>query len=430
MFGLHPMHVESVAWVSERKDVLSTFFGLLALIFYARFAQQKEASSKQQGAPVSLIPSPYFWSLFFFALSLLSKPMLVTFPCVLLLLDYWPLRRFKTQGRLKLLVEKIPFFLCSTAICVVTVLAQKRMGGMRTTASFPLSARVENALVAYCRYLGKLFWPINLPFFYPHPGHWPPLTVAGAAALLLGLFYWAWRMRHNHPYVLVGWCWFVGTLVPVIGLVQVGFQSIANRYSYVPFIGIFLLLAWGLPTLIQHWRHHFFISFILTAAAISICLPLTRRQIGYWKDSEILYRYASAIIDNNWEAHARLGLVLSKQGRMDEAIDEYRLALTVKPDDTDARYDLANVLCRKGMWDEAVGQYQEELKLNPDDFSGHNNLGVALLRRQRPDEAIAQFREALRLNPNDMDAQKNLLAAEKFNHADTSSPVLSNGPAR
>ena len=418
MFGLHPLHVESVAWASERKDVLSTLFWLLTLLAYSHYVKRKERGPNNAPAagpgftfPRSSGAIYYGLALFFFVLGLMSKPMLVTVPFVLLLLDYWPLNRFKINEPMKLVVEKAPFFLFSVAICLVTISAQKGAGGVRTMANFPLMDRVENALVSYGRYLGKLFWPANLPFFYPHPGHWPLTVVVAAGFLLLGLSALAWMTRRDHPYLLVGWCWFVGTLVPVIGLVQVGFQSIANRYTYVPFIGLFLSLSWGAQALTKHWRHQFFVLFTLATAAILICIPVTRIQIGYWKDSEILFQYASVVIKNNWKAHARLGLVLSKEGRLDEAINQYREALRLKPDDADAHYDLANALYRKGLGDEAISQYREDLKLSPDDPEGHNNLGAVLFQKGNLNEAITQFQEALRLKPDYANAQKNLAAA-------------------
>jgi len=418
MFGLHPLHVESVAWVAERKDVLCATFWLLCLLFYAGYARQDSKRQNRVAGETcvsrffSFPGSIHYWcALFCFLLGLMSKPMVVTLPFVLLLLDFWPLKRFQTCGFMKLVAEKTPFFFFSVAGCIVTILAQKAAGEVRTMAAFPLTARLENVPVSYCRYLGKFFWPANLSILYPHPGHWPIAAVVAAAFLLPGLTVWAWMTRRDHPYLLVGWCWFVGTLVPVIGLVQVGCQSIANRYTYMPFIGLFLCLGWGVPTLIKQRRCRFIVSFILTVAAILACIPVTRTQIGYWKNSGILFQYANVVIDNNWEAHARLGLVFNKEGRLDEAISQYREALRLKPDDADTRFDLANALYRKGMWDEAISQYGEELKLSPDDPDGHNNLGVVLFQKGNLNEAITQFREALRLRPDYASAQKNLAAA-------------------
>ena len=418
MFGLHPVHVETVAWVSERKGVLCTAFSLSSLLCYSGYARRESKQQNGTAGPGRLAFLPhsagathYWFALLFFALGLMSKPMLVTLPFVLLLLDYWPLNRFSDNNNLKLAVEKIPFFLLSAAVCVITIPAQKMAGGVRTMATFPLTVRMENALVSYCRYLGKFFWPENLPFFYPHPGHWPLAEVLSAGLLLLVVFFGAWMTRRSHPYFLMGWCWYVGTLVPMIGLVQVGFQSIANRYTYLPLIGICICLAWGANTLTQRWRYQSWVLFILAAAAIGICIPVTRVQIGYWKNSEILFEYASVVIKNNWVAHGRLGLVFSKQGRLDDAIREYREALRLKPDDADTHYDLANALGRKGLWVEAISQYREDLKLNPDDPAGHNNLGVAFFQKGKLKEAVSEFQEALRLKPDYTDARRNLAAA-------------------
>jgi len=424
MFGLHPMHVESVAWVSERKDVLSTLFWWLVILAYGGYVNRKRqgqpgAREKKTG-PVAFLDSSaicYGLALVCFGLGLMSKPMLVTLPFTLLLLDYWPLNRFKTDAPVRLIWEKAPFFFLSAVICLAAIPAQKSAGGIRTMAAFSLLERIENTPVSYCRYLGKLFWPVNLPFFYPHPGHWPLTTVLAATLLLLCLSGFAWQTRHHHPYLLTGWCWFVGTLIPVIGLVQVGYQSIANRYTYVPYVGLFIGLAWGVPTLLKNWRFRFPALFLLTAAAILVCLPITRLQIGYWKNSHILFQYASVVIDNNWEAHARLGLVFNDEGRLDEAIDQYRQALKLKPDDADTHYDLANALCRKGLWNEAIAEYREDLKLSPGDYTGYNNLGAALFQAGRLSEAIAQFQEALRLKPDYADASRNLATALRTQNA-------------
>ena len=443
MFGLHPVHVESVAWVSERKGVLCTTFSLLSLWCYSRYAR-REPEPPGRGAEAGsrpLLPHvpgmTYYWlAVLCFALGLMSKPMLVTMPFVLLLLDYWPLNRFRNHTDLKLVVEKIPFLLLSIAMCVITIPAQQMAGGVRTIATFPLTVRLENALVSYCRYLGKFFWPTNLPFFYPHPGHWPLAEVLGAGVLLLAVFICAWMLRRNHPYFLTGWCWYVGTLVPMIGLVQVGFQSIANRYTYVPSIGIFIALAWGACALSRRWRHQSRILFALAAAAMVVCVPLTRVQIGYWKDSEILFQYASVVIKDNWVAHGRLGLVFSKQGRVDAAIREYREALRLNPDDADTHYDLANALCRKGLWDEAISQYREDLKLNPDDAAGHNNLGVALFQKGRLPDAVSEFQAALRLKPDYPEASRNLAGAMRALNAPAApatpghDPVSTSPPGR
>ena len=424
LFGLHPTHVESVAWVAERKDVLSTLFAFLTLLAYARYTQQRSSAECRACAAGTAVPAfavrrgtpDYVLALLCFVFGLMSKPMLVSMPLVMLLLDYWPLRRFPGPGSgagfRGLILEKVPFLACSFAACVVALQGQTTVGGMRTMASFPLTVRLENALVAYGRYLGKLFWPAKLPFFYPHPGHWPLVTVLATTVLLAGISLGAWMMRRDRPYLLVGWCWYVITLLPVIGLVQVGYQSMANRYMYVPSIGIFLALAWLAHAMTRRWRNQWLLLSASAAVVTLACIPITRLQIGYWKNSKLLFQYASVIIDNNWLAYARLGLVFSQEGRTDEAISEYRQALKLNPDDADTHYNLANALYRKGLLDEAIGQYQESLKLNPNDAGGHNNLGIVLFQKGRRPEAIAQFQEALRLKPDWDEVRRNLAAAE------------------
>src|ERR1041384_6646102 len=268
LFGLHPLRVESVAWLAERKDVLSGLFFMLVLIAYAKFVQ----STGHTGSAISQAPNPtvkrcassfiiyhpfwyfYLLALVFFVLGLMSKPMLVTLPCIMLLLDFWPLHRVKKEGITTVVVEKVPFFLVAAASSVVTLLVQQRGGAVIAIARLPLHLRLENALVSYCRYLAKLFWPAKLSVFYPLPPHWATPTVLLAAVLIAGVSVFVLTMWRRHPYLPVGWFWFVGTLIPVIGLVQVGAQSMADRYSYLPSIGVFIALVWGGCNLVQRRR--------------------------------------------------------------------------------------------------------------------------------------------------------------------------------
>jgi Flp pilus assembly protein TadD len=446
LFGWHPLRVESVAWVTERKDVLSAFFGLLSLIFYVRFVQQKEARSKPQGTSVSLILSPYCWSLFFFALGLMSKAMLVTWPFVMLLLDWWPLERFKVQGsRFKvqgLILEKIPFFGLAAAASVVTYLVQKNGGAVMSMATLPLGGRLENALISYCRYLEKLFWPEDLAVFYPHPTHWPMAQVLLAGGVLLGLTIWMIGMRRRYPFMLMGWLWFLGTLVPVIQLVQSGEQAMADRFTYIPSLGISLLVVWGACELTLRWRYQRTILGVAGLATVVVCCEVTRQQLGYWKDSESLFRHTLAVTENNYLAHKALGVVLGMQGRSDEAIDQFQEALHLVPDYADAcdglgvaldrkgrideaiqqlhkavrlrpgladfHYDFGVVLGEKGQVDEAINQFQEAVRLKPDYAEAHNNLGMTLGQKGRLDEAIDQFRETIWLKPDYIEAHYNL----------------------
>ena len=429
LFGLHPLHVESVAWVAERKDVLSAFFGLLCLMAYTRYAQrqsrvERRASKAKEYPPGAQLqqpsilaprPSPlaYFLALIFFALGLMSKPMLVTLPFVLLLLDYWPLNRIRrselgTRNFTSLLLEKTPFFALAAVMSVVTYAVQQHTGMMHSLENVPLGDRAGNALISYCRYLGKLFWPADLAVFYPYPARWPSFQVSLAGGLMAGVSAFVFVRRTRHPWLLMGWLWFCGTLVPVIGLVQVGGQAMADRYSYIPSLGIFILAVWGAYELAQPWRHHELALGGAGCVAIILCLGLTRQQLGYWQNSETLYRHALAVTKNNYLAHHNLGIALFKQGQVDEAISQYREALRLKPDYAEAHYDLGSALAANNQTDEAIVEFQTAIRLEPDYAAARVNLGTALGREGRMDEAIGQYREALRLQPDNAELRYDL----------------------
>jgi protein O-mannosyl-transferase len=398
LFSIHPLRVESVVWITERKDVLSAFFGLLTLIFYARFVQVKIQSSK-------LRSQNYLLSLFFFACGLMSKPMLVTWPFVLLLLDYWPLKRignfrFWIADLKPLLFEKIPFFVLAGISSVVTFWVQHQNGDVPSFQVLPLEARVANALISYCRYLGKTFWPTHLAVFYPHPGHWPMVYVLLAALFLGGLTLIIFGARKQHCFLLVGWLWFLGTLVPVIGLAQSGEQAMADRFSYLPSLGVLILVVWGTNELTRRWRYQATVLAVTGCVSIAMCLFLTRLQIGYWRDSETLFRHAAAATKNNFIAYNNLGFDLSNKGRNDEAISQYREAIRSKPDYAEFYYNLGDALIKKGQFDDALIQTQEAIRLNPVYALAYNNLGYALYKKGQLDEAIVKYKEAIRLNPD------------------------------
>jgi protein O-mannosyl-transferase len=421
LFGWHPLRVESVAWVTERKDVLSTLFWILTLWAYVRYAEVHGLKSKVQSLK-SKVHGP--WSIFYllslccFALGLMSKQMLVTVPFVMLLLDYWPMRRLqlKTQdSRLKtslpLLLEKLPFFALAAVASLVTFGVQKHAGTLMPGQNLPLGARGANALVAYCRYLGKLFWPTDLAVFYPHPGHWPMGEVLLAGGLLLGISVLLMVKRRRYPFLLMGWLWFCGTLVPAIGLVQSGAQAMADRFTYVPSLGVLILAIWGAYELTSRWRYHVIALFVTGSAALLICAALTRQQIDYWQNSEALFRHALQVTEDNWVAHNNLGSALEKKGQIDEAIRQYQDALRPAPDYALAHNNLGGALVKKGQIDAAIGQYQEALRLKPNYAEAHYNLGAALLNQGQIDEAIRQYQEALRVKPDYAEAHNNLGAA-------------------
>jgi tetratricopeptide (TPR) repeat protein len=455
VFGVHPLHVESVAWISERKDVLSTFFWMLTLWAYAQYARGRTArnpvgaaeigrdalprvQADQQVGPTKLGPTgailkcsgtaSYVLALVFFALGLMSKPMLVTLPFVLLLLDYWPLREFKSlelqssdpkelainssthnsklSNFLRLTAEKIPFFLLAAVVSGITYVVQKQSGSV--TSGLPFVDRVENAVVSYCRYLGKLFCPVDLAVYYPYPDRWPATIVCSACLVLLVVSVFAIALRRNHPYLLVGWFWFIGTLAPVIGLVQVGLQAMADRYTYVPSLGIFVMLAWGIHDLSSRWRGKLLKPALAAALVIPLCIVLSRHQIGYWKDSETLFRRAIAVTKDNYLAYDNLGTALTAKGKLDEAVGEYQEALRIKPDFAEAHNNLGSCLAKKGELAEAIDQFVQALKLNPGFAEAHFNLAAALGDAGRIQDAIAQYQEAIRLKPDFTDARYNL----------------------
>ena len=443
LFAVHPLRVESVAWVAERKDVLSGCLGLLALMAYARYVEgrrQKAEGRRQKPegrGPWSLSHprSSFFYvlSLLLFALGLMSKPMLVTLPFVMLLLDYWPLGRKAecrmqnaevgsrkagagaagiVQGRswpwMKLVWEKVPFFALAAAVSVATFVVQKHGGSVKAAGDLPPGARSGNALIWYWRHLGKLFWPTDLAVFYPHPGHWPLAKVLLAGGLMLGLSVLLFVRRRRCPYLLMGWLWFVGMLVPMIGLVQTGGQAMADRHSYLPSLGVLVLTIWGAYELTRRWRYGVIGLSVAGAAAIVLCMVLTREQLGHWKDSEALFRHALEVTENNYLAHMNLGVALDQKGQVDEAIRHYQEAIRLKPNYADAHYNLGNALGRKGQIDEAIRQYGEVIRLQPNDADAHNTLGTALNRQGRNDEAIRQFQEAIRLKPDYADAHNSL----------------------
>ncbi len=431
LFAVHPLRVESVAWVAERKDLLSGCFGLLALIFYARYALgrltakdqesggrgRESESNRTQHVTRLHLPSSLCYLLSFccFALGLMSKPMLVTWPFVLLLLDYWPLRRFELSTRnsqlstlRRLVLEKIPFLALAAATSVVTLVMQKHAGALASSESLPLGARSGNALIAYCRYLGKLFCPTELAVFYPHPGQWPLAQVLLAGGLIVGISVLFWVRRRRYPFLLVGWLWFVGTLVPVIGLVQVGGQAMADRYTYIPSLGALVLIVWGTYELARRWHYGVVGLSVAGCAAIVLCLALTRQQLGHWKNTEALFRHALQVTENNCLAHNILGATLAARGQVDEAIRQCQEALRLKPDYAEAHYNLGTALGMNGQEDEAIRQFQETIRLQPDHAEAHYNLGVALGKKGQIDQAMRQYQETVRLQPGNAAAHYNL----------------------
>jgi tetratricopeptide (TPR) repeat protein len=403
LFAVHPLHVESVAWVAERKDVLSTLFWMLTLWAYAGYVRRPALFR-------------YLAVLVAFALGLTAKPMLVTLPCVLLLLDYWPLRRFAGsvslagQGKARtpgwLLMEKLPLFALAAMSSAVTLRIQEQVGTVNTLGQLP--ARAENALVSYVRYLGKAFWPNALVPFYPYHVELSHLWWA-AALLLTVITILAIVLRQRCPYLIVGWLWYLGTLVPVIGLVQVlGGHAMADRYTYVPIIGIFLAVSWGLADWSAHPRAPRWLPVAAAAAVLMSCAAVTAQQIGYWRDSLTLWRHTVESGEDCPLAQCNLGTALGDLGHSDDASRYFHWALEMDPDYVEAHYCLGRLAASMGNRDEAVRRYRQVLEIDPDHEKARNSLGIALAQQGKFGDAIAQFRHVLARNAENADAHYNL----------------------
>ena len=391
LFAWHPLHVESVAWVSERKDVLSTFFGLASLLFYARYVAETTAKSLRTKIF-------YILSLFSFVLSLLAKPMLVTLPFFLLLLDYWPLQRWPGKpGRL--IWEKGPFFLLAAVSCVIAFFAQRHAAVVSLQAYGP-SLRLENAVMSVGAYLSKTFWPVNLCVFYPLPPAFSAVAVALSASLLLVITLLAWRWR-AHRYFLMGWLWFVGMLVPVIGLVQVGQQAMADRYTYLPAVGLFVAAAYGLAEAQRRLAWQVRTLGLLAGLVLAGCVAVTEHQLNFWRNSETLFTHTLAVTQNNGRGHLLLGVAYDHQGRTDEAIEQYRQALRLDARLVEAHNNLGNLLSQQGQLAAALIEYQAAVALQPATSLVHENLGTQLSGLDRFAEAMVEYQTAALLAPAD-----------------------------
>ena len=388
LFALHPLHVESVAWVAERKDVLSTLFFLLTLHAYVSYARAPRA--RRYAAVLAL-----------FALGLMAKPMLVTLPLVLLLLDYWPLGRVSSvaAGR-RLLVEKVPLLALSAASCVVTLLVQHGAGAVKGLDVLPLARRLANAAVAYFLYIAKMLWPSRLAAIYPYPAARPAWAVSLAAAAVVVVSVLAARAAPRRPWLPVGWLWYLGMLVPVLGLLQVGSQPLADRYSYVPLIGLFIVAAWGAADLAGRNPRGRAVTTAAAVLVVAACAVATRAQVAHWRTSVALWEHALAVTTANHRAENNLGHALARQGRTAEAVAHYAEALRIAPDDAEAHANLGLALADLGRTPEAIDHYEQALGLLPGDVEAHDNLGVALMSQGRIDDALPHFAEAVRLDPS------------------------------
>ena len=460
LFALHPLHVESVAWVAERKDVVSTFFWMLTMWAYVRYAEGKNPKPGSQNPKLKNQHSTsnaqrstfnYSLTLIFFTLGLMAKPMLVTLPFVLLLLDFWPLRRVMggewqvTRKEIqKLVVEKIPLFILAAVFMAIALEAQKHGGAIMTSDRVPYSSRFQNAAISYCTYLAKTFWPSGLSVFYPYPPRFAPALIGVSALVLIGITAFVGKAR-RFPYLAVGWFWYLGTLIPVIGFVQVGSHAMADRYTYVPLIGFFIALIWGICELAARWANRKFILSSLGVLALLGCVIITSLQLKHWENSGKLFEHALAVTErnpvahvqlsayaimkgdvatadlharqalqmfpNNRIAHRMMGLVFEAQKNWPEAAEHFSQTLAATPNDVEALYGFGNALFHLGRNAEAIASFSKVITLLPGDAAPHNNLGNVLLAEGRLDDAIAEYAEALRLKPSYTDARYNLAFA-------------------
>jgi len=411
IFAVHPLHVESVAWVSERKDVLSMFFWMLALWSYARYTEHPQIHR-------------YLPVMGFFLMGLMAKPMVVTLPFVLLLLDYWPLKRIQFNPLKKdkaisawrpsagfLVLEKIPLFIFVLASCFITVFAQKKSGALASSAIHPFYVRVGNAFISYLEYIQKMIWPDNLAVLYPHPGTISEWHFIAALILLISISYLAIRYLKQLPWLGVGWFWYLGTLVPVIGIVQVGVQALADRYTYIPLTGLFIIFAWGVTQLMAEWRYRTIAIFAMCAALFPILMITAWTQASYWQNSRSLFTHTLNVTSNNYVIHNNLGYELAVMGRLDDALKHYREAIRINPDFEIAYVNLGKALLLKGKVNESIRYYQALLKIKPAYAGVHHNLGLVLLRKGDIENAIFHFQESLRINNEYAEVYNSLAAA-------------------
>ena len=450
LFALHPMNVESVAWLAERKNVLSTFFWLLTMLTYIHYSKKPSVLR-------------YLVILFIYTLGLMSKPMLVTLPFVLFLLDYWPLCRinlahsgsnnqktpksnntdFQRSFTLHLVLEKIPLIILSMVSIFLSSLAVQRLGIVISTASVPMKLRIKNTLVSYVSYIIKMIWPHNLAVYYPYPQTLPLWQVTGAVLLLVCISFLVFREVKSKPYLAVGWLWYIGTLLPVIGLVQAGlWPAIANRFAYVPFIGLFFIIAWGVPDLVVRWHYREIKLATIAVSLFAVLMATSSLQVGYWKNSITLFKHALDVTYNNHIAHHKLGealnlqnktvaaakqysealrikpdlfathlnlgIILRDEGKLNEALDHFSRALHLKPNRAEAYYELGITLEKQGSFDAAIRHYLEVLQIKPGYAKAHNNLGIILSRQKKDKEAIFHLYEAIRIDSDYADAYCNL----------------------
>lgn len=407
LFALHPLHVETVVWVSDRKDVLCAFFWIMALSSYVTYTRPAGLETSKRRI------KKYCLTLCLFAGAMMSKSTAVTLPLLLLILDWWPLKRIPTsppdervRALRRLVLEKAPFILIGFGPGLIGISGQEKLGALPTFIDFPASVRIANAILSYGHYLLQTVWPTGLAIYYPYPRTFSTLAVSAIGLLGLGISILVLRKSRTHPYLLVGWIWYVITLLPAIGLVQVGGHARADRYTYIPLIGFFVMLAWAGQAITERFRQRKLFRVAAGAAAILLCLGLTRKQAAFWKDNETLFRHALAVTHGNELAHNNLGAELARQGLTEEAIHHFQQAVTLSPNYGDAHNNLATALMSLKRPTEAILHFEAGIQWKSVDARTHAGLALALAMNDRFSEATNQFMLATQLQPDLAEAHR------------------------
>lgn len=419
LFAIHPLHVEPVAWISSRKDVLSTFFWMLTMLAYIHYAERPGINR-------------YLLVLLSLSMGLMSKAMLVTIPFILLLFDYWPLKRLnfkrysgkdcsltnespikylRRSSTVQLLLEKFPFFLISIFSIVLTLIARRYLEVLPSFEPWSLKIRIANALISYVSYISKMLWPLQLSVYYPHPGMPPWWKIVGAILFLGFVSFLVVKAARQHPYLPVGWFWYIAALVPVIGFVQIGSHTMADRYTYVPLIGLFIILSWGFHNLFGNWRYRKIILVLIASFVLLYSANFTRKQLVYWNNSVTLFEHALDVTPSNYIAHYNLGIIYIRLGNLQKAAENFSEARKIDPSSSDAHFNLGYIFTQKDDIRKAIYHYHEALRIDPDYEKAHNDLGVLFVRMGKLKDAILHFSEALRINPGYIEAKNNLSTA-------------------
>jgi len=395
LFALHPLNVEPVAWIASRKDVLSTLFWMLTLWLYFKYTEKPGYVR-------------YFLVLTAFIMGLMSKPMVVTLPFALLLIDYWPLGRFRKIPFSRLVIEKAPLIILAFIVAIVTFITEQEMGALISVESFPLDVRIFNAAKSYTAYIAKTLYPMNLTVFYPHPGYWSLWQVLVSFAFLLTVSFTVIKLRRSFPYLFVGWFWYLGSLIPVIGLIQIGSHSMADRYAYVPLIGLFIMLGWGVADLAKKWR---FNACILSVAAVMVIIFMASTatmQVRHWENSITLFKHSISVTAENPIAFYNLGIAYRQKGDLTAAIENFKKAAQLSPDLAHIQNNLGVALIEKGDFPNALNAFGKVIELQPGHAGAHNNIAMILYRQNKFEAAREHFLAAVKLRPDYANAHYHL----------------------